>query len=196
MFPAFLILFLNLGFFLILDRLRRRYLLSQFAARKILHMGSALGAILAVFLLDKSLYLLTALIFFLLYTSLKIFKKLQAIEIPHELNFGEPLYPLSLVLMAGLLWTNRNLHLTGILLLGFPDALAAIADYYLPRYKQIIKSSVYFLSAVVILTFSLPFPIGFVIAVLLTLTELVSTHGWDNLTVPIVYCLLILVSGA
>jgi phytol kinase len=189
---------LNLGFLVFIYWLRHKKIVSQFAARKILHIGSAFGAVLAISLLNQVEYILIAFVFFLIYLVLKKYRKLGAIEIKHLVNYGEPLYPVGLIAMGILLWDNATMHVIGILILGVPDALAAIGEkcFYSNSHKsQIIKSVIYFIASITILVTGIPAREGLVIALLLTITEAKSPFGIDNITVPIVYSLSILFSS-
>lgn len=187
---------LNLTLLGLILYLRRHHLISQFYGRKLLHVLSALGAIIAVSVVSQLTYLFVCLLFTLFYSWLNYRHQLVTLEIKPAGNLGAPLFPLGLFIMAAVLWPMPSLHYLGILLLGVPDVFGAAAEeFFKPTHlfrAKIIKIIVYFsVTAVIMYLFKPFFPI-ILIAGILTLVENKSDSGWDNITVPAVYTLLIL----
>lgn len=122
-----------------------------------------------------------------------------------SMSLGTFYYPLSIFCIAAVFWeTQPIVFRTGVLLLAIPDALAAIiGDKYgkrkfivLDDSKSFIGSMTMFISGWIILysgfdllfADNIPLNILFalIVAVTVTVAEIVSTNGSDNLSVPLV----------
>jgi len=197
MIKALLILLLNLFNFWIVVRFRKANYISQFAARKIMHITTALGCLVAVVILSQYWYATVCLFFVLFYFALHFGKKTRVLDSENHKSLGVPLYPVGLAIMSIFLWDNRIIHILGILVLGIPDSLGAVVEEwvkpYASKYSRLIKFLVYYALTASLLIFGLSLPLALGVGLFLAVVESVSPYGFDNLTVPIAFAISILI---
>lgn len=114
-----------------------------------------------------------------------------------ERTLGLALFPLSLffiVLLASTGILDWNDAIATSLLMGIPDAMAAVSGRVLGRHyafgKSIEGSLFFFLSSIPILL-SYGLPLYLFLSLALSVVELLSPGGWDNLTVPFSFIILL-----
>lgn len=179
-------------------------------ARKIIHiLVGVWGAWLPIWLGWRSIVSLGVLLFIgvLVTDKLKLFKSIHSVS---RSTAGEYFFPLTMIVMA-LFFKNEAIFASSMLLLGLADGLAAvIGTRYGKKTRFRIRGNVkskhgtvtFFVIAVCIVlwgmymqnsaivgdgavTWSASLVIATGIASVLTVAELVSEHGLDNITVPL-----------
>lgn len=176
-------------FFFALELFKRRYGIRAEFTRKFAHVLTGFGAILTSFVLGKWSFILITFFFFLVFFGTYKKKVFQAINLDKQKTYGEIFYPLGLISLAILLYSQRTLFIIGILLLAIPDAVSWLIGYrFKKKGKSLLGSLGYFLTtAVILLTFSFRFDQVILLSLILTFTEFLMPLGFDNLVVPLVY---------
>lgn len=196
-FPAFSIITLNLLNLILIKYLNTKGVLNHFSSRKILHVTSSFGAVLATFLLTQYGYIFVSFLFAVIYILFYFRKNLHFITHESFQSFGAPLFPISLMLMAVFLWKVQLVHIVGILVLGIPDTVGANEELSAieqsTHQAKRIKLLVYFIFCAAFLLVILPIHLALFSALAITMVEHYSTKGSDNLTVPLTYVLIILI---
>lgn len=156
--------------------------------RKLIHIGAGGLSIYWSDIISKNEFLILTSIFlglFLFANKIKIFKSLYKLE---RKTYGDITFILGLLLLAVFFFDNRGIFTLGVLLLMWPDALAGLSNYYFKNsHTDVIHVNIYFVVALLITIFSLPFYQAIIISLVVTLTEYFSPYGTDNITVPAVY---------
>lgn len=186
-------IFFFLFFYLSLEIFKRRFNIQSEITRKLAHLLSGILAVLFSNFLNKNEFLFVTLIFFGFFLVAHLKKFLKSINISHRKTYGEIAYPLGLIILAFSLYHLRELFIVGVFILAIPDTIAGYLGFRLgKKNKSFIGSSAYFLTALTILILKLNPTTSILFASILTLTEFISPLGLDNLSVPIIYCLLTL----
>ncbi|PIR62277.1 MAG: hypothetical protein COU65_04210 [Candidatus Pacebacteria bacterium CG10_big_fil_rev_8_21_14_0_10_42_12] len=191
----FSILLLNLSLLFSVRWLASKHKFPTFFLRKSLHLVSSLGAVLAAIVLTQIQFISLCIIFFLIYFILHKKHQNDAIEDKSHASYGSFLFPLGVLALGATLWNSEPLLITGILVLGIPDAITAVFDekmFYKTKNRVLIRFSTYLILAAVVLIASKTMPsfsVGLLFSFLLAITENFTFKGWDNLTIPIVYLL-------
>ena len=203
---VFLIIFLSLLFFT--EFLYKRFNLQAEITRKFAHIVSTLFSLVFLVFFQSFWYvLLLGFVFFSILFTGKYFNFFKSIESVQRKTAGSYLLPVSI----GFLFffsklANQNLYfILPILILGICDPLAGIlGTIYKDRTKKIVLfnhvfnktilgSSVFFISAFIISFLVLKFfsnstiHLGLLslgLASVVTIVEVLSSNGLDNITVP------------
>jgi len=204
MFYIFLISFLVL--FVIIELLQKRIFTHINWARKATHVGSGiLSFVLPDFLSPLQIMLLATIFVVTLFVSKQ--KKILHLHSVKRQTYGEVYFPITIILLA---WffiptVEGKLHFGAfkyaILILTFCDTFAELIGNVLPlkklsvfgQTKSIGGSLGFMLTAIVISLLFIPnLPLAFAvfIALILTIVELLSIKGSDNITVPIAASLI------
>lgn len=136
------------------------------------------------FLLIAILFLIVTIIFY--------FNKIpRSIYVYSRKTFGEVTYITGILLLGIFLYENKQLLNLGLLLLIFPDSIAGLYNYF-SRKKNLdsIHAGIYFAVSFIFCIFYLPFPKVIMVSASLTIIEFVSSYGFDNITVPLVFTFL------
>jgi phytol kinase len=183
-------------------------------SRKFLHVSGGVLALFApVFFTSHWWVLILCSLAFLLLLFTYIKKWIPAIHETSRSSIGSVIFPVPLYLCF-LIAENRNDELLFYLPISFLTISDAIAQWtgekwgtlslqLMHKQKTLIGSTGFAISALLIATgWTIVFGLGFEQIILIalttcsiaTVTELISTKGWDNLTVPLitVICLLFL----
>jgi hypothetical protein len=173
----------------------KRFKISHYALRKIIHLLVAIIAFVATYYLTKIEFVASAVAMAILYFHLYYRKMLTEIEQPRFKNYGLFLYPIGLALLGVFLYGQPSIMRIGILILGVPDVAASVFDFIRnKKRKTILAGIVYFAFALPILLFAFQLPQALLFALALSLTERLSHHGFDDLSVPAVYILLSMIA--
>lgn len=183
-----------LSFYLFLETLKRKFNIHSEITRKLAHLLSGLFAILFSYFLNKNEFIIAALIFFGFFSIAHTKKFLKSINVNHRRTYGEIVYPLGLIALAMGLYYTKSLFIIGVLILAIPDTIAGYIGFKLgKKSKSFLGSLAYFLTSLVILLLGLNLRTSILFASILTLVEFASPLGLDNLSVPLIYYLLIFV---
>lgn len=170
----------------------RRWRLSEFAARKTLHLAAALAVAAGTVVADYRAYLWTGLIF----TAVMVGSRwlpLATLAAMRQTSLGEVFFPVG-VALSSLIAPNLTGFVAASLVLGLADTAAALAGRHWasPRLlwsKTLAGSGAFLLVAGVLLLVIAPRPPVLAIVAASTLAEALSPKGSDNLTVPVVVAL-------
>jgi phytol kinase len=204
-----------IGLILFSELLYAKYNVQAEITRKLAHIASALFSLVFLSIFQSYWYVvILGVIFFLLLfvgKRFNIFKSIYAVE--RKIG-GSYLLPVSICLLFIISKINNNnlLFVLPILTLAISDPLAGIfGTVYKHKTrkivllnkefdKTIIGSSVFFISTLILSIIVLPFYtfpisqaiiISIVLSVLATFVEIISINGSDNLTVPLLICLIL-----
>ncbi len=206
------------GFFCIIflaEYLHSRFAIHAEYTRKIAHGMATLSSLIFIVAIKSHWYILIlGIFFFLLLLAANRNKIFGSIHGVNRKTAGSYLLPIAIytVFYISQRTGNNLLFILPILLLGISDPLAGLAGYYyrhrinritIFKYKPkktILGSAVFFASSLIISLITLylwdyGFPkvvlLSLVVASITTITELLSPHGTDNLTVPLMTVLLL-----
>jgi phytol kinase len=192
-----------LALFILIDVLQKKVFTKYAWSRKATHISSGL----VILLFPSYLTVTQIVVMSVLFIAFLFVSKVRNILSIHNIkrfSWGEVYYPLSIGVLALIcLPSNVNAFYAGLLSLALSDAVAEIAGELLPivkfkfgnHQKSLGGSLGFFIVTFCIMGF-LYFPLGasliiiLAIAIILTLVELVSFYGLDNLAVPILAALL------
>ena len=205
-----LIIFLLYGLlFLIIDRLEKSGRTDSELTRKVLHIGSGLIALLfPLFFKTLTGVVYLGIFFIVLLLLLRNMERFgsgigKALRKDERQSRGDIYFILSIVILWVFSYSNRILYYIPLLILIFPDAMAALGGVKFGRrkYKSVvgeksIEGSAIFFAVTLIITFvSLTFftnlgtleslIISLLMAFLSMILEAISWRGLDNLFVPV-----------
>ena len=187
----------------LVETLRRTTHAPVYITRKLAHFGGAGIAFFSPYFLEKAEIIL---ICFALITCLLITRKtkiLSSVQGVDRTTFGELFLPLG-VIISTLLFLPENLSAFqfGILVMGISDGLAGIiGEKFAKNYffvfshkKSLTGTAVFFITCLLIALFFTPLlPINaFAAAFILTACELTLGYGLDNLLLPVIGGILML----
>ena len=179
------------------EYLARRLKIKPFLSRKMIHILGSTTIAASTLFMDFKLYIFVALVFvpiMLIFRS----KKLKSLSDRKSKSYGEVLFPVGIGL-AALIASSSSVFVIAVLTMGISDTFAFLTGKYLksPKLilgKTLLGSLAFLISALIIaLIFA-----GFgwratVVALLATITELVSPYGLDNALVPSAICIAFMV---
>ncbi|MFA6602042.1 MAG: hypothetical protein WCT02_04265 [Candidatus Paceibacterota bacterium] len=180
----------------IVEVVKRKFSLSANITRKISHIGATIIAALSPLFIDKTIIVVTCLMFSLVLLFCRKMSFLSSIYGVNRDSLGDVFLPLGEALAAIIFLPD---HLTafqyGVLVMGICDALASLVGEpygwhkvsFLGIKKSLEGSIVFFLSALLLAIFLFPI-LGFqiiIVAAILTLAEFFGYYGSDNLILPI-----------
>ncbi len=194
------------------DRLQRRFNFSRRFTRKAIHIIVGLGICSSPLIFDSKIpLLLLAILFFLVdwwALRTKHFKSMH----PDNFSLGTVFYPISIFILALLFWdVDQWIFITASLLMVIPDALAGITGLrYANSFFTLVKekksipgTTTMFLSSftlIIIASFFHPemamiqaLMLAVIVGLVATASELLSTRGSDNLSVPLLSGLFVYV---
>ena len=167
----------------------RRFQLKSESTRRVTHLVSGLLALLLPLWLDRNQIVVLAVLILLSLVYSRKNKIIRSIHAVGRPSWGEFFYPLA-VAAAALMFlpSNQDFYHFAILVLAVSDPLA---NYFGTKYrsrglvfdKTLAGSLVFFISALIISLFFLNFTAGLTVALVVTMTELLSPVGSDNLTI-------------
>ena len=188
--------------FFSLEVLKRKKILSSDMTRRIIHIGAAIIAYTFPLYLNLSQVLIMCFIILAMMVFSKHTSLLSHIHKVSRRTWGEIFYPLGMMVAAiSFLPNNIDYFRIVILVLGISDLCAnIIGTYWGSRSFDIFKckktiegATAFFVSSLIIL---LIFHINPFIAIFISLiastTEFFSPYGSDNLTVPIIVSVLLI----
>lgn len=188
--------------FLLLEILKRKQILSSDSTRRIIHVGAAIIAFTFPFYLSLQqvliiCFILLGIMIFSRYKSL-----LSHIHKVDRKTWGEIFYPLGIMIVAiSFLPDNIASFRIVILILGVSDLLANIIGTHLGFHSfEVFKcrkttegSIAFFISTLIILLiFQINPLIAICISLIASFAEFFSPYGSDNLIVPIIVSVLLI----
>jgi len=202
MLALILFIVLILFFIILIEIVSRKYSISSSVSRKLSHISGALAVSVMPIFLSRSEVIIVGMFFAMLLFSTRRTNIFSSIHSVQRRTFGEIFLPLGVVSCALLfLPENKMAFQFGILIMGISDALASLIGERFGKHiirifgqKKTIEGSVaFFISSIIIACFFVP---GLeyrvlIISFILTIVELLSIAGLDNLILPIVGAYLI-----
>jgi dolichol kinase len=176
--------------------------MSSTAARKVAHVTAGLYGVLALFILNQSMYILQAGLFAVIFAVGQYYSIFSGIHHSKRFSIGEIMFAVGLLIVGSTLFTHKSIGVLMILIVTVADTLAELCGIAEKR-KSLPGSTAFFVSTVIISalwvivvgkTVSVHV-IGFIagLSTVLTVTEAVSLYGTDNATVPLVGVLMFMV---
>ncbi|MBN2426108.1 MAG: DUF92 domain-containing protein [Calditrichaceae bacterium] len=174
-------------------------------SRKFVHICTGILAAIAPYYFNSAILLLSISLLFLILDFTFIKKGILKDIFGQRFSYGTVYFPLANILLIIFCWPDyKHLITLGMLLFAIPDALAAVAGNLIRRNyifvpikdkKSIVGSTIMFLFSLIIIyiffyTFSkdnygLLLHYAFMAALIITVVEMMSSSGSDNLYVPI-----------
>lgn len=183
-----LIICIYIGFVELLCRQKK---LSRPNARKVIHVGVCfIVALLTVLFVDYKIFVLPGMVFCGLMFISRYILKLESLSDRQESSFGEVFLPLGVAISA-LLSSNEQYFVGSMLILGIADTSA----YYFGRKikspeiflgKTLVGSIACLATTFIICVFVVPVPDAIAVSFAVSLCELISPYGSDNLILPII----------
>lgn len=168
--------------------------------RKIDHIGGGITSLFLPSLTSVSFVIFLGIAIMILLALFQKRKWLKSLNNKKHIEFGAVAFPLSIAL-SSILWYNniRNAFYISVLVMSLADSAGCLFGYFWGnRYKikkfnkTLLGSLSFYMVTVLVLSFfilpSEPVAIFLIIlgGFMLTITELVTPFGLDNLTVPII----------
>lgn len=183
---------------LVIGELVHRFVgLGSEISRKIIHVLAGIITSCLVLFLTLHQIASIATIFFIVLIIVRQHKIVTALYSVERQTYGEIFYPLG-VLIAALLTKDSMMFVAIMLIVGFADTAACLVGQYYKNkilifgQKTLAGSTAFFIVTLLILGVLSSFSLTevFFISLTLTLTEVISDYGLDNLSVPIVFGIL------
>ena len=196
---AVIILLLTLYFFL--EVFKRKFLLNAKLTRKAAHVTSGVVVIWLFYFLSYYQFIFVVL-FFLLFFLFSHYKTLlTSIHLVERVTYGEAFYPLGVLTTILLSYNNKFIAVTAIAILAISDTVAELAGGNQAKNKTHKGSMAFFASTLIILLisyslFKIPLTVILILKLALsslaiTIVEMESPYGSDNLTIPLATCLIL-----
>ncbi|HEX5798297.1 MAG TPA: hypothetical protein VFX79_02985 [Candidatus Saccharimonadales bacterium] len=181
---------------LIFEAISRQYKVSAELTRKSIHVLSAVViAYMTLFLSLNEIAFISVLFFLLLAVThrYRIWKSIHSIK---RDSYGEVMFAVG-VILAALLAQEERIFACAVLVMGVSDTVAAvIGQHYTKAHKilgpKTLEGSIGFFLITVFLLGAFGVAsiyTAFAIASLVTIAELMSRNGWDNIAVPLLVVL-------
>ena len=169
--------------------LDRAFSVPSVIVRKLLHVLSALWVILMAYGFESAAARALGPVLFIFINALYAYRK------EGRLDSGLVTFPVSLLIVSLLFsfgYVSADTAISSMLVLGCGDGAAAVTGYFLHKTGKSIEGSIsmFLVSMVVLLFFSLALPWCILVALAATVAERVTPYGLDNLTVPLTSALL------
>ncbi len=169
--------------------LDRAFSVPSVIVRKLLHMLSALWVILMAYGFESAAARALGPVLFIFINALYAYRK------EGRFDSGLVTFPVSLLIVSLLFsfgYVSADTAISSMLVLGCGDGAAAVTGYFLHKTGKSIEGSIsmFLVSMVVLLFFSLALPWCILVALAATVAERVTPYGLDNLTVPLTSALL------
>src|SRR3989344_7839967 len=182
-----------LFFYLSLEIANRKIQVKPVITRKIAHIFSGIGAVLFSLFLTQIEFIICVIFFLVFIVISSSIRLLHYIHLSSGYRTGEIVYPIGLLVLALGFYNEQVLFITGVLLLALPDVVASlVGKRFNSESKSYIGSLAYQASSFLILIFTFPLHVAFLMSVILAVVEHISRRGLDNLTVPLFYTIILL----
>jgi len=183
-----------LGLFVMLEFLRSKYKVTTEITRKIAHVASGLCAIGYSYWLSNMEFFVVLLIFISFFLFNAKFQLVPSITDVSRRSIGDVLFPVGLLVLSYYLYDDKLLFSIGVAVLAVPDTIVGLYGYYFYKSKANLLRVLMYISVCTLLLINTPLAgVHFLfLAILLSITEMISPFGTDNLTVPAIYTSYIL----
>ena len=191
------------SFYVVLEHVYKKFNLRALNTRKIAHVVSGFGAIGLLYFLSVSQYVLVLAFFALFFSGALWYRVFNSIHLQERKTYGEVLYPIGILFALLISNGDPRIMVPSILVLTIADPAAELVGRrYSKSRKTIMGSLAFFLCTLCILLTTLIVTQQFsginllsilVITFLATLGEWVSSYGTDNVTIPLIICLGLLI---
>ena len=179
-------------FLILLELAKRRFKINSEYSRKFAHIIGGMFVIFSSGYINKNGYLILTIIFLIIFIISRRNKLLTSFSDVSRKTFGEITYLMGLFILGYVFFDQKIYFVPSLLILIFPDSVAGLVGYQINRSKKtLVGSVIYFSIAIVILSFFFPIFLSLGMALALTIIEFVSPYGFDNLTIPVFFILLI-----
>jgi dolichol kinase len=204
------VIFLYVLVFFISEISHKKLHTSFLASRKTAHVLGSFVSFFLPFFVSRNIAVGIGIFFAIFIAFAKQQRLLSSINSTKRPGIGEVVFPLGIALAALFVWPVSIIAFQySCIILGLSDGLAGyIGERFGKRMlpfvkgrKTLLGSSTFFLTTAVILVLYLfqshqPFDLSYIIiipaAVVITVTEALIYNGWDNLAVPIISGLTLL----
>lgn len=164
-------------------------------SRKVVHLVTSLLVVGVALAFGWKLFVFLGLLFTVFLALARITRPFKSIEDKSSQSIGEVIFPLGVAIAASIS-QDIGSFIAVVLILGISDTLAyyigsVVKSKRLLFQKTLAGTASFFVSALCISVFFFPLPIALALACATTLAELVSNKGFDNLTIPIVGALIV-----
>lgn len=185
-------------FFIVFEWLVFRFKLSGAIIRKVAHFFGGIVMSGLLFFLSAQVFVLSNLIFALIFTMLSLKKVITSIHVSNYKTWGEIFYPISLAILGYFAFDEKLIMLSAIATLCFADSLAGLYDIKNKK-RTIAGAMIFFVTSFVALmicsVFFVPFSVMIftklaIISFMVAIVEFFSYYGSDNLTVPLATAVL------
>lgn len=187
---------------LVTEYMKRRYALPVGVTRKLVHIGTAMVAVAAPYFASMWEIVVVALAFACIMMAGRFGNFFLSIHAVNRVTFGEVFLPLGVALTAYFyLPQSMEAYQYGVLIMGVSDALASlIGEQYgkhmvpfLPGRKTFEGVGAFYLSALVLTFIFVPIQSSWILIIpaILTVVEVLSIYGLDNIILPILGAYLI-----
>lgn len=188
------ILIFFLAFFTVLEFVKRKFKTNSEYTRKFAHVFGGLAVIVFSGYINRFEYLLLTIFFLLFFIVSHKKKLLYSFSAITRESYGEITYLLGLTILGIIFFDQKNIFIPSLLILIFPDAIAGLIGYQIRKERKTLAGSfIYFVVALVILINFFPLSSSLIMSIILSFTEFISPLGLDNLTVPLVFSLLMII---
>ena len=189
--PSILVCIILLIGLVTFELIARRTKISKTAIRKIVHVGMCLLLVALTFLFDYRVMILVGLFFTLLLLAARRYFRLYSLRDRSDESWGEIFFPIGVGITAAIA-TNQQIFIASILILAITDTVAYVVGKRFPNaYKITYNRTVAGSGAGLIATCCIVFATGFtlidclVVTAGVTIAEIVSRKGADNLSLPV-----------
>ena len=180
--------------FAALELLVRRGGISSEVTRRAAHVVAALFAILVHMVFDGWLFVMIAVIFALLMVLSRRIHLLTSIHNTRRASLGEVYLPLGAAIAAMIASDDDRIFVASMLVLGLADVAAGIVGDVLrsPHKTWWGSLACAVVSGLVLIACGVSWPVALVSSVIVAATERLSHRGIDNLTIPAVAALMLM----
>lgn len=177
----------------------RRTKISKTAIRKVVHVGMCLLLIGLTFFFDYKVMILVGVFFTILLIAARRYFRLYSLRDRSDESWGEIFFPIGIGLTAAIA-TTQQIFIAGVLILAITDTIAFVVGRRFPgaykiTYNRTVAGSGAGLIATFIILAALGFPLltSVIVTIGVTVGEIFSRRGADNLTLPGIAAILLVV---
>lgn len=180
-------LLIGLAFF---EFVAHKTAIPRWVMRKAVHVAMAILVIIFSLVFSPHIFVYIGLLFGIVMIAFRLLRPLASLSDRYEQSFGEIFFPFG-IMLAALICPETIGFIAAIGILGFSDTAAYFAGTYLRSKKLLFGKTLSGSTAFALVTFMLcvpviPLPLAVLATLSLTIIEMASLRGADNLTIPVV----------